>query len=331
MIRRFVGCILAIAAALAPASPAAAEPPAAQATTAKPTPAQVTAAGDLWKRGREAVKAEDWPKALELLRESQRLDPTPGTLFNIANCEEHVGQIAGAVQHFQQVILALKAHDSRIAVAREHAAALATRVPRLVVDLAPGSPPFARVRLGDDDVPLGRELPLDPGPRTLTVSAPGRPDRAVDLTLAEGDQRHVTVEVGAEAKALAPAPVVAAPPPAPPRSPVNVRLAAGIGLGALGVVGLGVGAVTGALALGRKNDLEAACPVKSACTSAGVDAAGAGSTLATGSTIAFALGAAAVAGGLALVLTSRGGKGDTPKASAVLAPAGAGLAIRGAF
>jgi hypothetical protein len=315
-----------VALAAGTVAPRAAAEPAPKAGAAKPPPADVAAANDLWKRGREAAKSEDWKKAAELFRESQRLDPSPGTLFNLANAEEKSGQLVAARQHFQEVILVLKPTDQRLAVAKDRAASLEQRVPRLRLDLAAGSPPFAKVRLGDEDVAPGREMLLDPGPRQVVVSAPGRPDRATDLTLAEGDRKALTLEVAPEPPP--PAPVVAAPPPPPPTSPVNVRLVAGIGLGALGLVGIGVGAATGAAALGKKNALESACPEKSACTNAGVDMAGSGSTLATVSTVTFVVGAAAVAGGVVLVLTSR------PKRAApttAIAPAPGGLLVRGTF
>ncbi|MFO0567610.1 MAG: hypothetical protein U0263_18270 [Polyangiaceae bacterium] len=52
-----------------------------------------TAAEALFNAGRDAVKAGDYPTACAKFRESNRLDPAPGTVLNLADCEEHLGHV----------------------------------------------------------------------------------------------------------------------------------------------------------------------------------------------------------------------------------------------
>ena len=56
-------------------------------------------------------------------------NPAPGTLLNLADCEEHLGRVASAEAHFVAVAAALPATDERRSVAQDRAAALAPRVP----------------------------------------------------------------------------------------------------------------------------------------------------------------------------------------------------------
>lgn len=102
----------------------------------------------------------------------------------------------------------------------------------------------------------------------------------------------------------------------------------------LGVAGLGVGAVTGALAMSKNSESKDLCPTEGRCASqAGVDANASAKSLGTVSTIAFIAGGVCVAAGVTLVLTS--GPSSRPSAqlsvSPSLAPGAGGLLLRGAF
>src|SRR5687768_5789067 len=70
------------------------------------------AAEALYRAGRDAAKKGDWEKACAQFAESQRLDPAPGTLLNLADCEERRGLIASAWTHYTEVEHQFKAHDS---------------------------------------------------------------------------------------------------------------------------------------------------------------------------------------------------------------------------
>src|SRR5688572_14112375 len=82
------------------------------------------AAEALYRAGRDAAKKGDWDSACAKFAESQRLDPAPGTLLNLADCEERRGLIASAWTHYVEAEHQFKPHDTRIKFARERAATL---------------------------------------------------------------------------------------------------------------------------------------------------------------------------------------------------------------
>src|SRR5262245_21083695 len=68
----------------------------------------------LYRSAKDAAKKGDWAKACGQFAESHRLDPAPGTLINLADCEEHRGLIASAHRHFLEAETQFKAGDSRV-------------------------------------------------------------------------------------------------------------------------------------------------------------------------------------------------------------------------
>src|SRR5205085_12007916 len=93
------------------------------------------AAEALFRDGRDAFKKGDWATACPKFAESQRLDPATGTLFNLADCEEHAGKTASAWLRWRDLIDALRTNqtDERYAMAQQHASALEARLPKLRV------------------------------------------------------------------------------------------------------------------------------------------------------------------------------------------------------
>ncbi len=294
------------------------------------------AAQEQFKQGRDAFKANDFQRALTLFRKSQELYPATGTLLNLAVCEARLGQLASALRHLNEVIPQLGSGDQRLSLAKKELAELEPRVPRLRIQLAPDAPPDTTVTLDGAAVELGGSTLTDPGQHAVEVSAPGHAQRRYDVSLAEGTSASLNVEPG-----VVIAPVAKAPPPdrTPERGAGGKRIA-GFVIGGVGVAGLGVGAVTGILALGKKSEVEGECPIADQCTPAGVELAASGKTLSIVSTVAFGVGVAGVGAGLYLVLTS----GDDAPASAasgaprpitavgaVALPGGGGLTVRGTF
>jgi len=59
-----------------------------------------------------------------------------GTRLNLADCEEHRGKIARAWQLYEDAAATLPSEDARALFARESAAKLAPRLPKLTVQLS---------------------------------------------------------------------------------------------------------------------------------------------------------------------------------------------------
>jgi hypothetical protein len=266
----------------------------------------------LFREGRKAADAGDLPTACAKFAESQRLDPTPGTLLNLGDCEERTNKLANAWQHFNQLYDTLAPTDDRRPLARSRADAVAARLPKLRIVLAPGSPPNTRVErdgLVMSDATLSIAVPVNPGPHTIIVHAPHHVDATSNVTLVEGQQREVIVSVGPLAPKVVEAPVPVAPPPvvapiAPVMAPSKGRRMIGIVVGSAGVVLAGVGAGFGFAALSNEHTSEATC-LGNVCTDQhGIDLHERAKSQAMVSDALIATGIVALGVGVVLYLTA---------------------------
>lgn len=263
---------------------------------------EAATADALFREGRKAMARGDWADAAARLRESQRLEPAAGTLLNLAIAEEKLGMLAAAWEHARGVMDQVPPSDDRHRLARELHESLDRRVPRLVLRPAGALPTGARVRL--DGVELraasfGVPLPLDPGAHSVVVEAPGHLERVASLELAPGRTLEHALEPGARvAGTAAPAPVGDRPADrGGSRSPLR---AVGFAAAGVGAASLAVGGVTGYLAIRKNDTVESHCEPRG-CDAMGVEAADAGKTFATVSTVTVIGGAALLVGGALLV------------------------------
>ena len=139
----------------------------------------VAAAEQLFDEARRAVDSGDFATACPLFDASYKLDPALGTLLNMASCYEQLGLLASAWGRYREVVsIATKEGDeTRIAIARERAAALEPRLPRLTIK-GPGAA-IRGLEVTRDDVPvdpavLGAGIYVDPGEHVVAATAPGR-------------------------------------------------------------------------------------------------------------------------------------------------------------
>jgi hypothetical protein len=284
------------------------------------------AADALFRQGRAAIKAGNIKEGCTSIAESYRLDPAPGTLLNVADCAERLRKLATARQHYLDLMEMLPAADPRHTLAQRKIKELEPRIPRLLLRLTDGSP--EAVQVFRDGVPMGTAalgvfLPVDPGKHLIEVRASGHEVARSEVLLAEGEQREVSVQVGPRsavptASSAIPSalpPPLSAPSPAseapfawPAQTPGPVEHGGGArtaGWILTGVGGLSVGAslVLGLRVLDRKATVEAHCKDKR-CDPEGIKAGRSGSTLATISTVTFALGALAAGAGVYLLFSN---------------------------
>ena len=263
------------------------------------------AAEALFRRGRQAMEGQRCAEALPSFVESQRLDPAAGTLMNIATCEEKVGRVASAWQHWREAIDALPPTDDRVAFARNRVQALEQKLPRLAISLAGGRDGGARVFR--DEVELGPAsqgvpLPVDAGRHTITVRMPGHRVEQIVVQVGEGEQKRVEVRPGA----------VETPPADLGMQSSSWRSTLGWTLTGVGVAGLGTAAVSGFMLLDDKRTVETYCPDKNCTSQEGVDAAASGRTLTTVNTVSWIAGGVGLGVGLYFLLSAgRGGKSTT--------------------
>ena len=207
-------------------------------------------------------------EACAALEASQKLEPTPNTLINLAGCREKLGQIATAWGLFLDAArqtrsardpVGRQAHD----VARTRALRLEPRISKLTVNVSLKSQfdglEILRGAERLEPALWNRALPVDGGTYKITARAPGANPWTTEVTVAaEGDSKTVEIPDLRNLPRdldVQPAP---SPPPAPAAKPVaataaqaadqavDVRTSSNVvplvvGAGALALVGTGVG------------------------------------------------------------------------------------------
>ena len=215
----------------------------------------------LFTQGNALVTAGRYAEACPKLAESERLEPALGTRFNLADCYEHLGRTATAQALFLDVARAAHAAGKfeRERLAKERAAAL--KVPTLRIDVK-ASASNLEILLDDVVVPpatWSAERSLDPGPHKVTATATGRTPFRWAGTLREGATIVTVPELAAPAPEK---PVAKSESPTTPTTPTNddPRRNLALGLGGVGIAGLAVGAIAGAIALSSKSRAQDTCP-----------------------------------------------------------------------
>ncbi|MCC6214607.1 MAG: hypothetical protein IT376_07045 [Polyangiaceae bacterium] len=284
------------------------------------------AAEALFQQGRAAMDRGDYVAACPKFRESNRLDPAPGTVFNLADCEERVGRLATAWTLFQEVAQKLPPSDPRHGVAKGRADALSPRLPRLTVRLA--APDSSGVVVRRDGVVLRAAsldvpLPVDPGEHELSVEAPGRVRRLVKIDVGEGASETVTLELGAPVDAGGDERPPGSRPGRPDAGSAGAPTLAWVA-GGIGIAGLVLGGVAGLATLDAKSSADAECPAKR-CSPEGYAAVEDGRTFATLSTVGFVVGAVGV--GVGAYLWLGGDEPGAPRAAIVARPRARGASL----
>lgn len=269
--------------------------------------------------------AGDWAGALGLLKEVAAVKSTPQVRFNLALCEEKLGKLVAALGDYE-----LAAADARAEKAEQVAEevegrleSLRARIPKITVKRGAGADTAIvavdGVSLGDQVI--GLPMPTDPGPHTVEAQAPGFKPFRQSLRLAE--QQSETVELVLEAEPAAPPNLVGgAAPPSVARPPVYGYVIGGIGLASLATSGVFFG-----LRASKISSLDKACPDHQCPSSTQQSDIDAGKRYTTVANVTLAVGIAAVAGGLVLVLTST----PSSEPSLALAPAPGGAQLLGKF
>ncbi len=297
------------------------------------------AAEVLFQAGQRLLSEGKLEIACQKFEESERLDHALGTMLNIANCYEKSGRTASAWAMYREVAnLAQTKHDTgREGFATSHAEALAPRLSTLTIVVADGQGGDGLV-IKRDGVPIGQALwgmptPVDPGDHKIEVSAPGRRTWTT-VAKVEADASKSTVSIpqlDQEPVAPPPAGLVETDTPRPadePQGGWSTQRTIGVAVAGAGIVGVGIGAAFGLVAKSKYSDALTHC-VGSKCDAEGLSLTDSAKGAATGSTIAFVIGGAALATGAVLYFTAP--KGSKVKVAPTLGPRAAGVAIGGAW
>jgi hypothetical protein len=275
----------------------------------------------------------------------------------LADCHEQLDLLAAWKDLKAAEDLAARSHDERLAIARRRVEQVESKLPtfRLVVPTLVAETRGLKVRL--DDALIGPDIYGDgvvattPGTHALEVSAPEKETwhARVSVSPPERDATIPTLTVSllpaplaapppAEPPAQNPAPPPASTPAVPPSSANDERGGAqrttALVLGGVGVAGLALGVVTGAIAIVRAADIKHKCggDVGSCETSAFPtenDAASTTRTIANVSTVSFVAGGAVLAGAALLWFTAPRRSDGRVGVAPMLGPTVGGLSASG--
>ena len=178
------------------------------------------AAEVLFDEAKKMMAAKRYGEACPKFADSQRLDPGVGTLLNLGLCYKQLGQTASAWStYLEAASLARSAgQDDREELARQEAKALEPQLTKLVIEVPPDAARIDGLTIKRDggDVPRGLwgvPAPVDPGKRTIDVTAPNKKPLHLE---ANAQGAGATSKVVIPVLEDGPPPVVANPPSVEP-------------------------------------------------------------------------------------------------------------------
>lgn len=284
-------CLFAIG-LLAPALPS-------RGARAEATAADLESARDLYKLGKALRDKGDLVGALEKFKAAHALANTPITAVEYGRTLERHGELVEARDVFLSVArIPAKANESANtksarAEADKLAEELKARLPSLVVTIA--GVPSDTVTLLIDGVAIphaaiGEPRKLNPGLHVVRASVEGAPEKRLEVTLAEKEQRSVVVTLEpppAPAEPVKPTKPVETPKPLPDVQPASRGLPALTWIGiSIALAGAATGTVTGLTAWSRARTAKESC-VDGACPPSVHSMVDSGKTFGNISTTAF--------------------------------------------
>jgi hypothetical protein len=300
------------------------------------------AAEALFNEGRKLAADGKYTDACPKFEASQELDPGLGTLLNLAECYEKIGKTASAWAEYKEAIPLARAAGSKVRqdLATERAAALESRLSMLTIRAMGSTEETTGLEVRRDGVPVqpaefGSPIPVDPGPHTIEAAAPGKQKWSSTVQLADAAKLLVDVPALTPlATGASPTPPAPAPTSAPPveqsahSSSGSTQRTAAIVVGAVGIVGVGIGAVFGLGASSKWSDAKTKCTdYPYGCSQAALDDKSSASSKASAATVAFIVGGAAIAGAAVLWITS----GPSQEKSVALGVGPGAAFVRGSF
>lgn len=249
-----------LAASLVAVHVIAAAPGTAQAQGAPPpaaSEANTKKAVELFKKGQGLYKANKLAEALPVFRESYSLVASPNSQIYIARCLAGTGDPVAGYLEFEALIADVDARqDPKYQPTRDAAVQerdeLAAKIALVTVTVA-NATPNTRVSIGLKDIPReqwGKPIPVQPGPVEVSLSRPPGQPQSQTMELTAGQKRAIDLDAG---------PATTGPEtPSTKRSFKSLRPVA-YAAGGVGVVGMAMFAVSGALATSTYSDLDSKC------------------------------------------------------------------------
>ncbi len=310
----------------------------AAAQTAAPSEADVKQASDFFEKGSKLYDAKKFALALDEFKKSYATVASPNSHLYIARCLVGLKELRDAYLEFDKVIdeadAKASAGETKYAPTRDTARAerdeLAPKLALVTPNIA-NADAATTLKIGGAAVPRerwGKPLPIAPGDADVVLETPGKPPVTQKLSLAAGDKKDLPLDAAPAAAITAPPPVET-PPEQPAASHGSLRPFAYVA-GGVGVAGLALFAVAGAMTSATYSDLESSCGGRCPPGGSYDDDISSGKTTQTLANVGLIVGAVGVAAGVTLFIISRepDKKSDAPPAPAarlVVGPSYAGL------
>ncbi len=270
----------------------------------EPSAEQLSVARQKFQQALALQTGGNWARALGLLKEVAEIKATPQVRFNMALCEENLGELVAALGDYE--LAALDAHAAKVdhveAEAIDRLEKLKARIPKLLIvkteDSGQATYTLDGVQLGESA--LDHEMPVDPGTHVVRLESRGRAPVEQEVHVDSGEVATVKFTLPPREE---PTPV--APRPGPEEDDeADTRRTLAYVSGGLGIASL---ATSGFFFLRRQdaiNDLEEQCPTHKNCPSDGKDIADRGRTATTIANVTLGVGAALTATAAVLFFTS---------------------------
>jgi hypothetical protein len=166
----------------------------------EPSAAEIAVARKLFAEATELEGAKQWAEAEAKLREAVKIKETPGLRYHLGHCLEQQQKLVAALVEYDRAQELLdsgtKAPDvaELVGPARE---GVKKRVSSVSLKLPEG---VESVEVRIDGVVMkaaviDKAIPVDPGERVVSVSAPGRQAFRRELSLGEAEAREIEVDL----------------------------------------------------------------------------------------------------------------------------------------
>jgi hypothetical protein len=295
--------------------------------------------------GQQALESKDYKTAEDRFRRADSLVHAPTLMLGLARALAGQGKYVEAQETYNRIVreglppTASGTFKRALADATKEVDTVSPKIGGATISVhgpSGADVPSAKVVLDGSPVSnasLDVRRSIDPGPHVLQVSADGFKPAELRFVVAEGGSADEPVTLEAEPSASSPlgAPPATQLPATAPGSETPVSSSGGgaravlpwVAFG-IGAAGLGVGAVTGFIAMGKHSDLlnGGHCFPDGTCDKAAQSDIDSYHTVGAISTVGFVVGGIGVVGGVVLLLTR-------PKAEHVApaAPPQAGLHV----
>jgi hypothetical protein len=274
---------------------------------ADPTPQQKELARDLMQKGRTARQSHDDKLAFDSFKAADDIMHVPTTGFEVARSLTDLGRLVDAHEALVRVMAIPERPDDSQGFrdARGYAKVLDDqllgRIPQLRIGIdGVSADKITGVSVDGVALPPGALLvpyKVDPGHHVVVATSGGGEARA-EVDVKEGESKQVVAHLTAAPAPVVPAPVPAAPEPAAPPAESGRGLGAvtwaGIGIAGAGVI---AGSVTGIVSISDKGSLSSQCN-GTRCPASANGTLQSANTMATISTVSFAVAGAGAALGL---------------------------------